>query len=107
MKAIPKSPAAPLEVSCLLPVHAQPGASRDEVREWSGAAWRVRVRAPALDGRANEAVCAVLAAALGLRPAALEVTQGAKSRRKIIRVRGLDADQTSALLARATVKIAG
>ncbi len=100
MKPAKSVPPSPAETSCTLSVHAQPGASRDEVREWTGEAWRVRVRAPALDGRANEALCEVLAAALGLRANALEVAHGAKGRRKLIRVRGLTAEQATERLTR-------
>lgn len=40
------------------------------------------------DGRANRAVCAALAAALGLPASAVEVSQGAASREKVLRVTG-------------------
>lgn len=98
---------ATAELHCSIPVHAQPGASRDEVRGWTGDAWRVRVRAPALDGRANEALCEILAEALGLRAGALDVTHGTKGRRKLVRVRGLNAEETAARLAQATKETAG
>ncbi len=105
MKPAKPAAPAPVERSCTLSVHAQPGASRDEVREWTGEAWRVRVRAPALDGRANEALCEVLAAALGLRASALEVAHGAKGRRKLIRVRGLTTEQATERLTAAADRL--
>jgi len=40
------------------------------------------------DGRANRAVCAAIAAALGVAPSAVEVAQGAGSREKLLRVVG-------------------
>jgi len=49
----------------------------------------VRVAAPPLDGRANTSVGALLADALGLRPAAVSVIRGERSRDKVVRVTGL------------------
>jgi len=54
---------------------------------------RVRVRAPAEGGRANEAVIALLAEALGLRRAALRIAGGSGSRDKWIEVEGLTAEE--------------
>lgn len=88
----------------MLAIHAQPGASRAEIREWSGEAWRVRVRAPALDGRANEALRELLADALGVRANALEIAHGAKGRKKLVRVVGLTAEEAEARMARAATK---
>lgn len=48
----------------------------------------VAVTAAPEDGRANRAVCAALAEALGLPASAVEVAQGAASREKLLRVAG-------------------
>lgn len=48
----------------------------------------VGVTEPAEDGRANKAVCALLAAALGVSAGAVSVSLGATSRRKQVRVIG-------------------
>lgn len=50
----------------------------------------VRVRAPAIDGRANEAVLALLAEQLGLRRSRVCLIRGATSRRKLVVIAGLD-----------------
>ncbi len=52
-------------------------------------------------GRANEAVLAVLAAALELPPARLELVSGRSSRDKIITVSGLPSDVVDRRLAAA------
>jgi hypothetical protein len=70
-------------------VHVQPRASRDAVGGAHGGALRVKVRAPAEDGRANEAVCRALAEALGVRRAAVELVAGATARRKRVRIAGV------------------
>ena len=74
---------------CRLIVKAVPRASRDEVAGWAGEELRVRVRAPALEGRANEALCELLAKALGLKRGAVAVVVGEKSRRKVVQIDGL------------------
>jgi uncharacterized protein (TIGR00251 family) len=71
-------------------VKTVPRASRDEVAGWAGDELKIRVQAPALAGRANEALCALLAATLGLRRGAVTVAAGRKSRRKIVAIEGLD-----------------
>lgn len=49
---------------------------------------RVSVSEAPEDGRANRAVCAALAAALGLPASAVEVAQGAAARDKTLRISG-------------------
>ena len=73
-----------------LAVRVQPGASRDEIVGWRGAALRVRVSAPPQDGRANAAVTRLLAAALGVAPSTVELVRGAGGRDKMYRFRTLD-----------------
>jgi uncharacterized protein len=73
-----------------LAVRVQPGASRDEIVGWQGAALRVRVSAPPTDGRANAAVARLLAAALGVAPSTVELVRGAGGRDKMYRFRTLD-----------------
>ncbi len=49
---------------------------------------RIGVTEAAEDGRANRAACATLAAALGIAPSLVSVTQGATSREKTLRIDG-------------------
>ena len=79
--------------SCRLAVKAVPNAPRSAVAGWVGGALKVKVRAPALDGRANEALCGFLAGELGLRTSAVSLVQGAKSRLKVLEIRGLSLEQ--------------
>lgn len=51
-------------------------------------ALRVAVTDPPEDGRANRAVCAMVAKALGVAPSAIEVTRGASARLKTLRIAG-------------------
>ncbi len=65
-------------------VHVTPRASKDEVAGWRGNELLVRVTAPPEGGKANEAVCRTLAAALGLPRGAVAVVSGRSSRRKLV-----------------------
>lgn len=69
-------------------VRAKPGASRARVGGGYGPQRRlvVAVTAPAVDGRANDAVLRALASALGLRPNRLRLVGGARSRDKTVAV---------------------
>ena len=62
-----------------------PGARRDEVKIVDGAV-QLRVTAPPADGAANEAVIALLAAALGRPRRDLTLLRGATARIKLIGV---------------------
>jgi uncharacterized protein (TIGR00251 family) len=85
----------------VLRVHVQPGASREGVAGVHGAALKVRVRAPAVSGRANEATIALLAREIGVPPGSLSLTAGSTSRDKRIRFAGLAASELRARLHKA------
>jgi uncharacterized protein YggU (UPF0235/DUF167 family) len=53
----------------------------------------VRVTAPPLDGRANEALCELLAARLDVPKGAITVIRGGQSRDKLVEVDGLSEDE--------------
>lgn len=78
----------PATGGCVLRVHVRPGATRPGVAGTHGGALAVRVGARPVGGAANREVLAVLARALGLRPADLELTSGATGRDKRVLVRG-------------------
>ena len=71
-------------------VRARPGASRTAVggRYGDGAVLVVAVAAPAVDGRATQAVADAVAEAFGLRRRDVEVLAGATGRTKILRLHG-------------------
>jgi uncharacterized protein (TIGR00251 family) len=76
----------------VLLVHAQPGARRTEVAGTHGDALRIRVQAPALEDRANEALVRFLAEALGVARRDVKLVSGARSREKRFEVRDPRAD---------------
>ena len=73
-----------------LKVRVQPRASRDQVVGYRGDQLRLRVAAPPEDGRANEAVIALLARALGLPQSRVSILRGHASRNKLVLIEGVD-----------------
>jgi uncharacterized protein (TIGR00251 family) len=78
-------------------VRVQPRASRDSVGgEWDGAL-RVRLTAPPVDSKANEALCRLLAKYLKVPAGAVRLLSGERSRTKRVEVVGVTAEQVLAL----------
>jgi hypothetical protein len=76
-------------LACTLELKVIPNAPRDEVSGWLGGALKVKVHAPALDGRANAALTEFLAGQLGLPRRAVILVRGDKSRQKVVRIDGV------------------
>ncbi|HEX6708192.1 MAG TPA: DUF167 domain-containing protein [Albitalea sp.] len=83
----------------VLDVSVVPGAKRTEVVGLHDGALRIRLSAPPVEGRANEALVAWLAEQLECPRRDVELLRGASSRRKQIAVRVL-LDQVQAWLGR-------
>ena len=75
-----------------------PKAVRDEIAGWRGSELSVRVTAAPDAGKANAAVCAVLARALGVPKTRVQVVRGFAARHKAIEVEGLSAEDVAAVL---------
>jgi uncharacterized protein (TIGR00251 family) len=88
--------------SCTLELKVIPHAPRDEIAGWLGGALKVKVRAPALEGRANDALLDFLARELRLPRRALTLVRGEKSRHKAVRLAGVTLAQVKACLPAAT-----
>ena len=76
----------------------QPRASRDEIAGVIGGALKVRVQAPAIESRANEAVCEFLATLLKTPKSAVRILAGEHSRVKRVEILGVQPPQILALL---------
>lgn len=85
-------------MSAVLVVKVKPSAREDAVTGVAGEVVRVSVRAAPERGRANEAVCRVIAAWLGCARSSVSVVSGMTSREKRLRIEGVSADQVRARL---------
>jgi len=79
-------------------VRVQPRASRTELAGEHGDALKVRLAAPPVDGKANEACRRFLAGLLDVPLNAVEIIGGESSRDKRIRVRGVTSEQVRSRL---------
>jgi len=76
---------------CTLELKVIPNAPRNEIAGWLGTALKVKIHAPALEGRANDELLDFLAETLGVPRRDLTLLRGEKSRQKLVRIAGLDA----------------
>jgi len=84
----------------VLSVRVQPRASKDEIAGVMEGALKVRLRAPALEDRANEALCEYLAQLLKTPKSAVRILSGHHSRSKRVEVRGVTQRQILELVTR-------
>lgn len=85
-------------MNCRLAIKAIPNAPRNAVAGWLGEALKVKVHAPALEGRANDELCEFLAETLQLHHRAVTLVQGDKSRQKVVQIEGLSLADVKARL---------
>lgn len=97
----PPTPYRYHEGELLLTLHVQPGASRTA---WAGvygaAALRLKLAAPAVDGKANRACVRFLAQEAGVSASAVEIVRGERSRDKAVRIRAVAPERMQTLLER-------
>ena len=86
------------EGGVIIAVRVQPRASKDEISGVMDGALKVRLRAPALEDRANDALCEYLAELLKTPKAAVRILSGHHSRSKRVEVRGVTEQQILALV---------
>lgn len=81
-------------------VRVQPGASKDEIVGEIAGAIKIRLQAPALEGRANEALIEFLADLLKTPKGAVRILSGERSRVKRLEIRGVSKQQIDQLIVR-------
>jgi uncharacterized protein (TIGR00251 family) len=70
-------------------LHVTPRSGRDEIVGWRGGELSVRVTVAPEGGKANAAVCALLARSLGVPKSAVTVVMGTSSRHKQVEADGV------------------
>ncbi len=70
-------------------IKVHPRAARDGVGGRVGGEWKVLLRAPAVEGRANDACIQFFARGLGVPRSAVRIASGAASRHKRIEIEGI------------------
>ena len=93
-----RKPVESVERACTLELKTIPNAPRTAVAGWLGDALKIKVHAPALEGRANDALLEFLADRLGLHRRAVTLIRGDKSRHKVVRLAGLTLPEVKARL---------
>lgn len=73
-------------------VRLRPRGRRDELLGIRNGVLQARVTAAPVDGRANRALCRLIAKQVGVAPSMVTVIRGAKSRDKVVMVEGLSAE---------------
>ena len=77
-------------------IRVQPGAKKDAVLGKQAEAWKISVRAPAVEGKANRACVEYLAKLLDVRRSAVALIKGEKSRDKVFEINSRTSDQVRA-----------
>ena len=77
----------------MLSVKASPGSSKDGLEVTPEGELKLKITAPAVDGKANKAVIAFLSKRLKLPKSGIEIAGGETSRRKRILFKGVPAEE--------------
>ena len=85
------------EQGWLITVHAQPGAKKSAVAGLHAEALKIRIAAPAVEGKANAALTAFVARALGVPRRMVSIVKGEAAREKLLFVADVSADPTQLL----------
>jgi uncharacterized protein (TIGR00251 family) len=83
---------------CEIAVRLQPRAHANEILGERDGVLVVRVSAPPVEGRANDALCRLIAKQAGVGVRRVSILRGAGAREKVVRIEGVDPEQLSAPL---------
>jgi uncharacterized protein (TIGR00251 family) len=72
----------------IIKVHLQPGAKRNEIvgRHGDAIKIKIKIKAPPVDGKANEALIEFLSETLGIAKSKIEIVSGHTSRQKLVSI---------------------
>jgi uncharacterized protein YggU (UPF0235/DUF167 family) len=81
-------------------VHVRTRSSTDELLGMRDGVLLARVTAPSVDGRANKALCRLIARAAGVAPSRVRVIRGERSREKLVSLEGVAREELDEALRR-------
>lgn len=81
-----------------LTLHVQPGAKRSEIAGLHGDALKIRLAAPPVEGRANEALLKFIAKLFDVPLRQVDLKRGEQSRHKVVTVTGSKVEPESLLI---------
>jgi uncharacterized protein len=90
--------AYPERAAVTFAVRVQPRASKNEVAGLMDGALKIRLQAPAVEGRANHALCEFLGELLKRPKSAVRILAGERSRTKRVEILGVTAAEVEALI---------
>lgn len=94
-----------MTICARIKTYVQPRASTNAIIGMHGDAVHIRLTAPPVDNAANEALVELIAERLGIAKRQVRVVAGASSRRKIVEIDGVTADQATRALLSATTGV--
>lgn len=86
-------------------IHVQPRASKSELAGEHGGAFKLRIAAPPVDGKANEECRRLLARLVGVSLSSIQIVVGESSKDKVVRVHDVTAARIRELLTSAAEKL--
>ena len=78
-------------------IRVQPRAKRNALVPWQDGRWKLYLTAPAIAGKANEALIEFFAKGLGIARSSARILSGEKSRDKVIALDGVAEQQIRSL----------
>jgi len=84
--------------SLWLSVYIQPGASKSEIVGPHGESLKIRIKAPPVEGKANETLIEFLSDLLGVSKRSVQVVKGELQRNKVVRVEGVSLEVLEKIL---------
>jgi uncharacterized protein (TIGR00251 family) len=82
----------------IIALHCQPGAKKTEVQGEHDGRLKIRLAAPPIEGKANEALIAWLSKTLEIKRSQIELLAGDLSRLKRVKIDGITAEQLLQLI---------
>lgn len=84
--------------SLWLSVYLQPGASKSEIVGPHGESLKIRIKAPPVEGKANEALIEFLSSVLGVSKRSIQIVKGDTQRNKVVRIEGIELEVAQSAL---------